>query len=443
LSQGGPPIRPVTRRQAGRALLILTLVYTFSFLDRQILGILAEPIKNELHLRDWQVGALTGLAFALFYSTLSLPVARYADRAHRPRLIAAALAIWSLFTAAGALCSTFAQLAVARFGVGLGEAGCTPPSHALIADYYPLEKRAGAIGIYAMGISFGSLLGMVVGGLVLDALGWRAAFAVVGLPGLLLAVFVVVLLREVRPPVAGTTARGSSPFLSAARQLWGKRTFRWISLAAALSGFMTYSQGAFTASFFFRRHAEGLAALAAQTHRLTGLTLGTAGFLGVSLGLAMGVAGAAGTFCGGRLTDWRARRDVRAYLIVPATTLLIAIPIFVTALATRDTLPALLLFALANFCVSLGYPAVYGSVQVLVTTDTRATASALLLFSINLIGLGLGPLTTGALSDLLMIRGLDKADALRFALIAACAAGAISAAAFLVACRWYRADTVE
>jgi len=187
-----------SRAHAGShfALALLVVVYTFNFIDRQILSILIEPIKLELGLNDTQMGLLTGFAFALFYATLGIPIARYADRANRRNLIAAALGVWSIMTAVSGLAGNFWHLLIARIGVGVGEAGCSPPAHSIIADYFPAEKRATALGIYSLGIPVGIMFGLFAGGWINEYFGWRIAFFVVGIPGLVLAVIVRFTMRE-------------------------------------------------------------------------------------------------------------------------------------------------------------------------------------------------------------------------------------------------------
>ncbi len=189
---------PFDARYRAFALAILLAAYILSFLDRQIVSILAEPIKRDLGLHDWQLGMLTGLAFALFYTTLGIPIARLAERYSRPWIIGGSIALWSLFTVLSGRAQTFPQMLIARMGVGVGEAGCNPCAHSLIADYTPKEKRASALATYSLGIPIGSLLGLVMGGLIADAYGWRTAFFVAGGPGLLLAVIAVVFLKEPR-----------------------------------------------------------------------------------------------------------------------------------------------------------------------------------------------------------------------------------------------------
>lgn len=226
----GAAVAPVSAGYRRYAIGLLFCVYVFNFIDRQIVTILAEPIKRELGLADWQLGLMTGTAFAIFYCTLGIPIARLAERGNRPWIIGLSLAAWSGFTALCGVAQNFAQLVLARIGVGVGEAGCTPPAHALIADYTPKEKRASAMALYSMGNPVGALIGVVVGGLVADAYGWRTAFLLVGLPGIAFAILVIATLVEPRTKRTAEAARAAAEapqtsFLEVLKVLWGKRTF--------------------------------------------------------------------------------------------------------------------------------------------------------------------------------------------------------------------------
>src|SRR5690348_4381169 len=261
-SMASAPAAEAGRRGVTATLWILLIVYIFNFIDRQIVNILAEPIAKDLHLSDTQIGLMTGIAFALFYTVLGLPIARYADRpgTNRPRLIAAALAIWSGMTALCGLAQNFGQLLLARVGVGVGEAGCTPAAHSLISDLVPKERRASALGFYALGIPIGTVLGMIIGGLLVDALGWRHAFMIVGLPGVAMAVVVALVLKDPRamrdytdhPAVPDQAPLSGNPF-EVMKQLlqrlrlmlapiFGSKAMVLLLAAASFAAFLSYGK---------------------------------------------------------------------------------------------------------------------------------------------------------------------------------------------------------
>ena len=262
------------------ALFILMSAYVFNFIDRQILSILQEPIKSELNLSDTQLGLLTGFAFAMFYVVMGLPVARWADHGIRRNIIALSVTVWSFFTAISGLVTSYTQLLLVRIGVGVGEAGCSPPSHSLISDIFPRQERATAIGIYTVGVNIGILLGFLIGGWINEFFGWRAAFFAVGLPGVLLALIIRFTLKEPRRGRVDhrpTSDTETVPSLGEVfRLLWGLRTFRHMALAAGLIAFAGYALLNWLPSFFIRVH---------------GLSTGTVGtwfamILGVGGGLA-------------------------------------------------------------------------------------------------------------------------------------------------------------
>lgn len=384
------------------ALWLLMFVYTLNFLDRQIVNILAEDIKKDLHLADWQLGMMTGLAFALFYTVLGLPIARLAERSNRPRIIAASIMVWSGFTVLCGFAGNFWQLVLARIGVGVGEAGCTPAAHSLITDYTPREKRASAIAFYSIGTPLGSLIGLAMGGIIADAYGWQAAFWIAGIPGVLIGLICFFTLIETRgKQVAQIAARKASQidFRVALKVLGNKKTFWLIAFAAAIKAFIGYGHAPFTASFFFRNHADQITELAATIKAITGLSLGPAGTVGIGLSAVSGIAGIFGVWLGGYIADRLGAKDLRAYVIVPAIASLIVIPIYIAAVTIGDARVAFLLLALPAILGSLWYGPVYATAQSIVEPVMRATTAAVLLFIINLVGLGLGPLFVGILSD--------------------------------------------
>ena len=366
---------------------ILLIVYIFNFIDRQIVNILAEPIRLELGLSDTQIGLMTGLAFALFYTILGLPIARFSDRptTHRPKLIAAALATWSAMTALCGMAQNFVQLLLARIGVGIGEAGCTPPAHSLIADMVEPKKRSSALAFYALGIPVGTLLGMMIGGLLADFVGWRRAFFIVGVPGVLLAIVVAWVLKEPRRHLtqaqAASNAQQTMPLGQAVRSVMGSKAFVLLLVAGSAAAFLAYGKTTWTTIFFQRTH---------------GLTPGEVGFW---FGVVNGAAGIAGTFLGGWLADRYGAENRRHVLTAPAVGMALAVPLAFFAYQAENWLFALTLLFLPTLFNSLYYGPTYSAAQGLVPLRARAIAAAVLLFFQNLIGLGLGPLFFGMLSD--------------------------------------------
>lgn len=393
---------------------ILLIVYIFNFVDRQIVNILAEPIRLELGLSDTEIGLMTGLAFALFYTVLGIPIARFSDRptTNRPILIGTALAVWSAMTALCGLAQNFIQLLLARIGVGVGEAGCTPPAHSLIADLVEPAKRASALAFYALGIPIGTLLGMLIGGLLADTVGWRNAFLIVGLPGIALALFVVTVLKDPRRTgmlQQATTAKTAEqmPMKDALRSIFSSRAFVLLVVAGSAAAFLAYGKTTWITIFFQRTH---------------GLTPGETGFW---FGIVNGGAGIAGTVLGGYLADRFGSKNRRHVLTAPAVGMVVTIPFALLAFMSDNWSLALVLLIVPTLCNSLYYGPTYSSVQGLVPLRARAIAAAVLLFFQNLIGLGLGPLFFGMLSDVLQPTYGD--DSVRYVLYGATLLGVVPA----------------
>lgn len=442
----GPGTSPATPPVLGRAyrsyaLGLLMIIYVLNFLDRQVVSILAEPIKQDLGLADWQLGLMTGLAFAVLYTVLGIPIARIAERGDRPLIISLSVALWSGFTVLCGLAQNFTHLVLARIGVGVGESGCTPPALSLISDYVPREQRASAIAVYMLGSPLGSLLGMMIGGLVADVYGWRAAFLVVGAPGLLLALVAFGTLREPRRALAAlrTAQAAAAPgFRDALKEIASKRAYRLIVAGVTVKAFISYGSLAFMASFFFRNHAEALAQGAA------GFGLKSAGLLGVALGVTTGVTAVAGTLLGGRLADHFGRRDLRAYAVIPAVGALLGLPFTLAVLTADSLIVAFALLTVPSLLNALWLGPSYAAVQSLVRPNTRATATAILLFVANLVGLGLGPLAVGVISDLISgAAGLGEAEGLRWSLIGFAMLALPCAALFWMARRTMREEIVS
>ncbi|MEZ5682475.1 MAG: MFS transporter [Erythrobacter sp.] len=366
---------------------ILLIVYIFNFIDRQIVNILAEPIAKDLKLSDTQIGLMTGLAFALFYTVLGLPIARYADRpsTSRPRLIAVALAVWSAMTALCGMAQNFIQLLLARIGVGVGEAGCTPAAHSLISDLVPKERRASALGFYALGIPIGTVLGMIVGGQLVDVLGWRKAFMIVGLPGVAMAIIVWFVLKDPRRHMAVPTPSSPQPLPTgeAIRSILSSRAMVLLLIAASSAAFLSYGKVTWATIFFQRTH---------------GLTPGQ---VGLWFGIVNGAGGILGTWLSGKIADRYGAVKRQHVLTAAALGMLFVAPTAILGYSASDWRIALLILFFPTFLGSLYYGPTYSSVQGLVTPQARALASAVLLFCQNLIGLGLGPLLFGMLSDAL------------------------------------------
>ncbi len=378
-----PVIIPDKRRTY--VLSLLLVAYILNFVDRNILSIVAQPMKEELALADWQVGLLGGLAFAFFYVIMGLPVARIAERSNRVGIVSVLLVAWSIMTAVCGLTQNFFQLLLARVGVGVGEAGCSPASHSLIADYFPPEKRATALSIYSLGIPLGPLIAGLVGGWAAQKYGWRAAFMVVALPGLLLAVVTWLTLEE---PVRGRyDSRGQAgsgpppPFMVVLRRLMSKPAFLHVAFGAALATFANYGISNFAVPYLLR-----------------GFTINIAQ-AGTAFGLISGVSATIGTGLGGWLVDKFGVSDRRNYVFIPAIGVMASAPLYVAVLL-QTNLQAMALLAIVPATIHYLYLGpTFGLTANMVETRMRATASAIVLLIMNLIGLGFGPLVVGILSD--------------------------------------------
>ena len=390
-------------RSDGRAyyaLFILTIVYSFNFIDRQLLAILQESIKAELLLSDTQLGLLTGFAFALFYVTAGIPIARWADAGNRRNIVALAVFIWSFMTAISGLVQNYLQLLLARIGVGVGEAGGSPPSHSMISDMFPAERRASALGFYSTGVSIGILFGFLMGGWLNEFFGWRVAFFVVGVPGVLLAVVVRYTLREPRRGLSEN--RDDNPEPVAVKEvvalLWSRRSFRHMAWAGALSAFAGYSVANWSASFIIRSYGM------------------STGELGTWLALIIGIGGAVGVFGGGLLADKLAAKDTRWYVLLPALAGVISLPFAAGVYLVDNVYASLLLMIIPAIQSNVFLGNTLAVSHSLVGLRMRAMASAILFFIFNLVGLGAGPWSVGLLSDLLAPQFGD--ESLRYAMLA-------------------------
>lgn len=401
-------------------LALLLLAYIFNFLDRQILGILAGPIITDLKLTDAEFGAIGGIAFAILYSVLGVPLAMLADRTSRSRVIAAALAVWSGFTALCGTATGFGQLFLYRLGVGVGEAGGVAPAYALIADYFPARKRARALAIFSLGIPLGLAAGTLIGAYLAAWVNWRAAFLVMGVAGLLLAPIMLIFVRD-KPRAAG--AAEPVPLSRAFPIIARKPSFWLMASAASCSSLAGYGLALWTPSVL---------------ERSFGFELIERGQFLASIFL---IGGTAGVFAGGWLADRLGHADRRWYARLPAIAWLITAPTFALGLMTSDPWLAWPLLLIPNALNILWLGPVTTAVQHLVAQPMRATASASFLLINNLIGLGVGPTLIGALSELFKDRfGIE---ALRYAAVSVVGFYLLAALLMMLAVRRLRADWVD
>jgi MFS family permease len=384
------------RRSRGSLVLALLLVaYVFNYLDRQILGILAGPIISDLKLSDTQFGLLSGPPFAIFYSLLGIPFAYLADRTSRSRVIAAAVALWSAFTALCGTASTFWHLFAFRMGVGVGEAGGVAPSYALIADYFPPQRRARALAIFSLGVPIGLSAGTLMGAYIAAAVSWRAAFFAMGVVGVVLA---PVLLLVVKDPIRPLARAAAAPVRQVFPMIAKKPVFWLIAFAASCSSLSGYGLAVWVPSVLERSFGMSLIG--------RGQFMASVVFLG----------GCTGVFAGGWLADRLGTRDRAWYAKLPAIAWLITAPTFAAGLLTHNATLAWILLLIPNALNILWLGPVVTAVQHLVPRRMRATASASFLLINNLIGLGVGPFLIGRLSD-----GLKQSygsEALRYAAVA-------------------------
>ena len=374
-----------TKKQKYYALGLLTVVYSFNFIDRQLLSILQEGVKADLGLSDTQLGLLTGFSFAVFYVLAGIPIAKWADSGDRRNIISLATFIWSLMTALSGFVQNFFHLLLARIGVGVGEAGCSPPSHSIISDIFPPNARAGALGFYATGANIGVLFGFLLGGWLNELYGWRVAFIVVGAPGILLAIIVRMTLKE---PLRGlsenrTSTEAAPTFKQVIALLFSRVSFRHIALASALTAFVSYSLATWSASLLIRNFGM------------------ETGELGAWLALIIGIGGAIGVFSGGVLADKLAKNDQRWYVWVPGLASLVALPFLISFCMATDKNIALLSLILPAFVGNIYLGCMVATIHGLVGLRMRAMTSAIFFLIINIIGLGLGPSSVGFVSDLL------------------------------------------
>ncbi|MCE7798662.1 MFS transporter [Sphingobium sufflavum] len=395
-----PPL--VSPRMRRYALFLLFCAYTINYVDRQVITILQDPIKAELGLTDTQLGLMTGLSFALFYAVLGVPIARLADRHSRTMIITISMTLWSAMTALCATAGSFTTLLLYRIGVGVGEAGLTPPAHSLLSDYYEPEKRAAALSIYSSAGTVGMMIGLLAGGLINQYFGWRPAIWIVGLPGLLLALITWTTLKEPRrgqydDPALEIAAASRDGLWDGLATLARNPAFVCLMLGCGFHTFVNYGIGNWTAPFLGRIH---------------GLSSAQIGIWLAVLAVGPGLIGMIGT---GYIADWLSRTRPHARLEVAAAAMILSIPFQTGALLATDATGALLILS-GSFVTAGAYlgPCI-AAAHALVPPSLRASASAMIMLGVNLIGLGLGPLAVGLLSDLWAGAG---DNALRYAMLA-------------------------
>ena len=398
-ANAAPGVPTYSARYRNSVLWLLVLAYTFNFIDRTIISTIGQAIKVDLQLSDQQLGWLGGLSFALLYTALGIPIARLAERKSRVNIITVAIIVWSAFTALCGTATSYVQLLLFRVGVGVGEAGLSPPAHSLISDFFESKKRATALSIYSFGIPLGTMFGAMAGGWIAEHLSWQAAFMVVGLPGVLVALAIKVFIKE--PPrgwadkqnvlaqetpaalgreasEAGAPAEvpAADPppsTLAVAKRLFGSWGMFHMVAGITVASFAGYGVGNYAPAYFIREF---------------GLSLG---MVGLAIGLIAGLSNGAGTLLGGYLTDWASKKSVRWYALVPAIGLILATPIYIFAY-TRESYQlawAILLIPGVLHYTYLG--PTFGVVQNAMDVRMRATAVAVLFFVLNLIALGFGP----------------------------------------------------
>lgn len=376
-----------TRSYRHFVLLSLTAVYTLNFVDRVLIGVVAQPVIEEFKLQDWQFGLLSGFGFALMYTVMGIPIARWSERNNRVRIIAASVILWSLMTALCGIAEGFLSLLVFRIGVGIGEAGCTPPANSIIADYFPARARARALGTYAMGITLGSVLANAFGGPIAQIFSWREAFLALGIPGIIVGFIVLFTIKE--PPrgysdLPGTHQSEKTGLRETLRELAGKPSF-WINIfAASAVAFVGYGVGNFSAPFFQRTHGMDVAEVATQ------------------ISVPLGLAASFGAFGAGFLAERLSGKHPNAVAWIPGIGLILCVPFYWLGFST-DSIPLSLGLLLVGNILHYSYlGSQYTICQGVASARSRATAVAIMLFVVNLIGYGLGPLFVGLMSDVFM-----------------------------------------
>ena len=391
---------------------MLMVAFTFSHMDRNVMSILLNSIKMDLGLSDLEAGLMHGPAFALFYVAFGLPIARAADKSNRVNIISIAIALWSAMTALCGLAQNFIQLAAARMGVGIGEAGCVPPSQSIIADYVPPSRRAFAMSIFSLGAPLGLLLGNVLGGYLEGIFGWQKTFFIIGIPGIFVAILIKLTIKE---PIRGTAdgmveqTHDAPDLREVLSSVWQRKSLKHMMIGSALIVFGGYSASTWMPAFLERSHGLEPAQV------------------GIMLGPAMLIGGVGGLLISGRLTDWLVQRSVRWYALVPAIATICAVPFSLTIMLIPQTTYSAFGITFASYWTVISLVTIPGAayisymgpanalMQNMMPLRMRALTVAIFLFVTNLIGMGLGPPLVGLVSDAMEAQYGD--EALRYSMI--------------------------
>ena len=422
-------------------LFMLLVVYIFNFIDRQIIGILAVPIQAELALSDTQLSLMGGIAFALFYTVLGIPIAWLADRKNRTWIITIALMIWSAMTALCGLAQNFVQLFLARLGVGVGEAGGVAPSYSLISDYFPSNQRSRALGIYAFAIPIGSALGMLIGGVLTNLIGWRLTFIVVGILGLAIApLFKLTVKEPKRGRYDSTTSDVTAvPFSSIIQILKTKKSFWFLSLGGASASMMTYGLLFWFPSFLVRSfNAELVTFFSWLPSFMLPTDPSPVLFVSYFYGLILLVGGIAGIWLGAVVSDKLGETDKTIYGRAPAYSFIATIPFFLIGILSNSLIIVFFSFMIIQALSFVMMGPLVSSLQHIVGPNMRATTSAIALFINNLVGIGLGNLLIGILSDFLSAQFAE--EALRYSIASGVIFYLVAAILFLFAARNLESD---
>ncbi len=397
-------------RHGWTALALLCVANLFNYMDRMLLAATAQPVKQEFGLSDTQLGLLTGMAFAFFYAVVGLPMGRLADRVSRKRLLAGCLALWSLVTAATGFAQNFAQLALARVTIAIGEAGVSPSATSMIGDYFPRRRRNFASGLFVGGSMIGIIAGFSLGGWISQEYGWRAAFWVLGAPGLLLALVFLLVVREPKRGAMDDVLLDPLSNREAVRAIWENRAFKILAFACGVNAMVVFGVSQWTPLFLIRNHGLSLAQV------------------GVLFGIGYGLGMFFGQLLGGLLGDRLTRRSFSAPLFGSAVVSLIATPIFVGAMWVESYEAAVALIFVSALILAMANPPSNAAVHIVLPPNMRGTGAATVSLHVALIGIGLGPTLVGFASDALAPSFGD--DSLRMALTLLQAVNLLAAALY-------------